>query len=89
MWKRVLLALGHRGLASPLCQRLSAASHASAVPGGWRAVQFSCGLHDVVEFWFENAAMPELLTPEMTAEYLASTHDNQAGPAPDLSREAS
>jgi hypothetical protein len=40
---------------------------------GWRAVQRSRGPHDVVEFWGENAVMLELMTPEMTAAYLAST----------------
>jgi hypothetical protein len=40
---------------------------------GWRAVQLSRGPHDVVEFWIENAVMLELMTPDMTAAYLAST----------------
>ena len=40
---------------------------------GWRAVQHSRGPHDVVELWIENAVMLELMTPEMTAAYLAST----------------
>lgn len=33
----------------------------------------SRGPHDVVEFWIENAVMLELMTPDMTAAYLAST----------------
>lgn len=39
---------------------------------GWRAVQLSRGPHDVVELWIENAVMLELMTPEMTADYLAA-----------------
>lgn len=39
---------------------------------GWRAVRLSRGPHDVVEFWIENAVMLELMTPEMTADYLAA-----------------
>jgi hypothetical protein len=36
--------------------------YASALPGDWRAIQLSRGLHDVVEFWVENAVMLELMT---------------------------
>ncbi|MGB3412179.1 MAG: hypothetical protein WBA45_13395 [Microthrixaceae bacterium] len=39
---------------------------------GWRSVVLSRGPHDVVEFWIENAVMLELMTPEMTADYLAA-----------------
>lgn len=39
---------------------------------GWRAVVLSRGPHDVVELWIENAVMLELMTPEMTAGYLAA-----------------
>jgi hypothetical protein len=39
---------------------------------GWRAEELSRGPHDVVEFWIENAVMLELMTPEMTAAYLAA-----------------
>lgn len=39
---------------------------------GWRAVQLSRGPHDVVELWIEGHVMLELMTPEMTADYLAS-----------------
>lgn len=45
---------------------------ALAAEQGWRAVVLSRGPHDVVEFWIENAVMLELMTPEMTANYLAS-----------------
>lgn len=46
---------------------------------GWRAVRLSRGPHDVIEFWIENAVMLELMTPEMTAAYLAAAprrHDH-------------
>lgn len=46
---------------------------------GWRAVQLSRGPHDVIEFWIENAVMLELMTPEMTAAYLASTPRHPGG----------
>ena len=39
---------------------------------GWRAVRLSRGPHDVIEFWIENRVMLELMTPEMTADYLAA-----------------
>lgn len=39
---------------------------------GWHAAQLSRGPHGVVEFWLENHVMLELMTPEMTAAYLAS-----------------
>jgi hypothetical protein len=39
---------------------------------GWRALRLSRGPFEVVEFWIENAVMLELLTPAMTADYLAS-----------------
>lgn len=39
---------------------------------GWRAELCSRGPHDVVEFWIENTVMLELMTPEMTAAYLAA-----------------
>ena len=39
---------------------------------GWRAVELSRGPHNVVEFWIENAVMLEIMTPEMTAGYLAA-----------------
>ena len=40
---------------------------------GWRAVHLPRGPFDVIEFWIENSVMLELMTPEMTAAYLAST----------------
>ncbi len=39
----------------------------------WQAVVLSRGPHEVVEFWVENAVMLELMTPDMTAGYLAAT----------------
>ncbi len=39
---------------------------------GWRAVRLSRGPHDVIELWIENRVMLELMTPEMTADYLAA-----------------
>jgi hypothetical protein len=39
---------------------------------GWRAVRMSRGPHEVIEFWLENAVMLEIMTPEMTRDYLAS-----------------
>ncbi|HPU39984.1 MAG TPA: hypothetical protein PLS63_10455 [Microthrixaceae bacterium] len=45
---------------------------ALAAREGWRAVQLSRGPHDVVELWIENRVMLELMTPEMTARYLAA-----------------
>jgi hypothetical protein len=45
---------------------------ALAAREGWRAVQLSRGPHDVVELWIENAVMLEVMTPEMTAAYLAA-----------------
>jgi hypothetical protein len=39
---------------------------------GWRAVRLSRGPHEVIELWIENRVMLELMTPEMTADYLAA-----------------
>ncbi len=39
---------------------------------GWRSVRLSRGPHDVIELWLENRVMLELMTPEMTADYLAA-----------------
>lgn len=39
---------------------------------GWRAVVLPRGGFDVVEFWIENHVMLELMTPDMTADYLAT-----------------
>ncbi|MBD2356459.1 hypothetical protein H6G41_17810 [Tolypothrix sp. FACHB-123] len=42
---------------------------------GWRVLRCNRdGFFDVIEFWLENTVMLELLTPEMTAEYLAVIH---------------
>ncbi len=43
-----------------------------AAAEGWRAVVLPRGGFDVVEFWIENHVMLELMTPEMTADYLAT-----------------
>ncbi len=41
---------------------------------GWRVVRCDReGFFDLMEFWVENTLMLELLTPEMTARYLAFT----------------
>jgi hypothetical protein len=41
---------------------------------GWRVVRCDRqGFFDLMEFWVENTLMLELLTPEMTAKYLAFT----------------
>ena len=37
---------------------------------GWRAVELSRGWNRVIEFWIENAVMLELMTVEMSADYL-------------------
>ena len=42
---------------------------------GWRVLRCNRdGFFDVIEFWLENTVMLELLTPEMTAKYLAATN---------------
>ena len=38
---------------------------------GWRAKVISRGPNDVIEFWVENSVMVEVMTPEMTAAFLA------------------
>lgn len=38
---------------------------------GWRARVISRGPNDVIEFWVENAVMVEVMTPKMTADFLA------------------
>lgn len=40
---------------------------------GWRARRLPRGPFDVIEFWTENTVMLELMTPDMTAAYRAST----------------
>jgi hypothetical protein len=47
---------------------------------GWRAVQLPRGPNDVIEFWIENAVMLELLTPEMTRDYIAGMQGARSGP---------
>ena len=37
---------------------------------GWRAIELSRGSNNVIEFWIENAVMLELMTPEMTRDYV-------------------
>lgn len=44
---------------------------------GWRAERCSRGPHDVIELWIENRVMLELMTPEMTADYLAAAPRRQ------------
>jgi hypothetical protein len=46
---------------------------AIAAAEGWRAVRLSRGPFDVVEFWIENHVMVEVMTQEMTRDYLAAT----------------
>lgn len=46
--------------------------HAIGEREGWRAERCSRGPHDVIEFWLENRVMLELMTAEMTADYLAA-----------------
>ncbi|MCC6303123.1 MAG: hypothetical protein IT489_10035 [Gammaproteobacteria bacterium] len=40
---------------------------------GWRAIELSRGSFNVIEFWVENRVMLELMTKEMTLEYLRAT----------------
>lgn len=40
---------------------------------GWRALELSRGSFDVIEFWIENRVMLELMTRDMTADYLRAT----------------
>jgi hypothetical protein len=40
---------------------------------GWRALELSRGQFRVIEFWIENQVMLELLTEEMTREYIQAT----------------
>lgn len=39
----------------------------------WKALELSRGRFKVIEFWIENRVMIELLTPDMTRDYLAAT----------------
>lgn len=45
---------------------------AIAAREGWTAIPLSRGPFDVIEFWVENAVMLEVMTAEMTADYLAA-----------------
>ena len=40
---------------------------------GWRALELSRGQFRVIEFWIENQVMLELLTEDMTREYIQAT----------------
>jgi hypothetical protein len=40
---------------------------------GWRALELHRGGFNVIEFWIENIVMIELLTPDMTRDYLFVT----------------
>lgn len=51
---------------------------AVAAREGWRAVRCSRGPFDVVELWVDNAVMLEMLTPEMTADYLRAVNSETA-----------
>lgn len=43
---------------------------------GWRVVRCTrIGLVDLIEFWVENTLMLELMTPELTAKFLAVAQD--------------
>ncbi|MGL4767209.1 MAG: hypothetical protein ACRCV6_03915 [Formosimonas sp.] len=44
-----------------------------AASQGWRAVELSRGSFNVIEFWLENRVMLELMTPEMTQNYVQLT----------------
>src|SRR5262249_14881192 len=46
---------------------------AIAAREGWRAIELSRGSNNVIEFWIENAVMLELMTAEMTRDYVAAT----------------
>jgi hypothetical protein len=37
---------------------------------GWRVIRCRRAFFDVIEFWLENRVMIELLTPEMSSQYL-------------------
>ena len=45
---------------------------ALAAREGWRAIELPRGPNEVIEFWIENSVMLELMTPEMTRDYLAA-----------------
>lgn len=45
---------------------------------GWRAVQLSRGSFDVIEVWVENRVMLEVMTLEMSRDYLRSVGGNLA-----------
>jgi hypothetical protein len=53
-------------------QRSAEEIHHLAEREGWRAERLSRGPHEVIELWIENRVMLELMTPEMTRDYLAS-----------------
>ncbi|MEN9418103.1 MAG: hypothetical protein RI988_1723 [Pseudomonadota bacterium] len=37
---------------------------------GWRTIELPRGPNRVIEFWVENAVLLELMTPQMTADYV-------------------
>ncbi len=49
---------------------------ALAAREGWRALELSRGSFNVIEFWIENRIMLELMTAEMTMDYLNATRLN-------------
>ena len=46
---------------------------------GWHAAEFSRGAFRVIEFWLENSFLLELLTPEMTEEYMLMAQKHLIG----------
>ncbi|HEY9099575.1 MAG TPA: hypothetical protein VIN38_11955 [Thiobacillus sp.] len=44
-----------------------------AATQGWKALELPRGGFNVIEFWIENSIMIELLTPDMTHDYLSVT----------------
>jgi hypothetical protein len=45
---------------------------ALAAREGWRAIELPRGPNNVIEFWIENTVMLEVMTPEMTRDYVAA-----------------
>lgn len=70
----------HAEGASPYCathaavsiQLDKAAIFAIAQREGWRAIELSRGSNMVIEFWIENAVMLELMTSDMSRDYVAA-----------------
>ena len=45
---------------------------------GWRAIELPRGPNNVIEFWIENAVMLELMTPDMSRDYVNAMRRFQA-----------